>query len=221
MKVQQPRRQLDILPNTLLRFLANYILDSQRRSCCKSPSYWWVCFGPIPISFTRALSATQETVGFKHVDAHVTDVMITWIGSVMQKTCHELVEEAREAKVSNRVATSNIEDLSDGSQLGVFWLRCFCFRRLAVWFAKWSLGENLSGWTSDSCSRTLKICDLVWLAGAFCKDDGHGQNKADFFKLVIEYGIEYGTLDKKPRCYCFKCLPFLFSKWSGGANLCT
>ena len=81
-----------------------------------------MCFGPIPISFTRALSATQETVGFKHVDAHVTDVMITWIGSVMQKTCHELVEEAREAKVSNRVATSNIEELSDGSQVGVFWL---------------------------------------------------------------------------------------------------
>ena len=68
------------------------------------------------------LSATQETVGFKHVDAHVTDVMITWIGSVMQKTCHDLVEEAREAKVPNGVATSNIEELSDGSQLGVFWL---------------------------------------------------------------------------------------------------
>ena len=71
---------------------------------------------------TRALSATQETVGFNHVDAHVTDVMITWIGSVMQKTCRELVEEAREAKVSNRVATSSIEDLGDGSQVGVFWL---------------------------------------------------------------------------------------------------
>ena len=81
-----------------------------------------MCFGPILISFTRALSATQETVGFKHVDAHVTDVMITWIGSVMQKTCHELVEEAREANVSNRVETSNIEDLSDESQVGVFWL---------------------------------------------------------------------------------------------------
>ena len=75
-----------------------------------------------PNQFTRALSPTQETVGFKHVDAHVTDVMITWIGSVMQKTCHELVEEAREVKVSNRVATSNIEDLRDGSQVGVFWL---------------------------------------------------------------------------------------------------
>ena len=70
----------------------------------------------------KGLVATQETVGFKHVDAHVTDVMITWIGSVIQKTCHELVEEAREANVSNRVASGNIEDLSDGSQVGVFWL---------------------------------------------------------------------------------------------------
>ena len=115
-------KTIGILPNSHLSFLANYILDSQRRSCCKSPPYMWVCFGPIPISFTMTLSATQETVGFKHVDAHVTDVMITWIGSVMQKTCHELVEEAREAKVSNRVATSSIEDLSDGNQVGVFWL---------------------------------------------------------------------------------------------------
>ena len=41
---------------------------------------------------------------------------------MMQKTCRELVEEAREIKVSNRVATSNIEDLGDGSQVGVFWL---------------------------------------------------------------------------------------------------
>ena len=41
---------------------------------------------------------------------------------MMQKTCRELVEEAREAKVSNRVATRNIEDLGDGSQVGVFWL---------------------------------------------------------------------------------------------------
>ena len=121
-KVQQAPRQLDILPNTLLHFLANYILGSQRRSCCESPPHWWVCFGPIPISFTRVLSVTQETVGFQHVDAHVTDVMITWIGSVMQKTCRELVEEAREVKVSKRVATSNIEDLGDGSQVGVFWL---------------------------------------------------------------------------------------------------
>ena len=104
------------LPHTLLRFLANYILDVVSHL----PSSG--CFGPIPISFKRVLSATQETVGFEHVDAHVTDVMITWIGSVMQKTCRELVEEAREAKVSNRVATSNIEDLGDGSQVGVFWL---------------------------------------------------------------------------------------------------
>ena len=100
-------------------------------------------FGPILIS--QGPCPPQETVGFNHVDAHVTDVMITWIGSVMQKTCHELVEEAREIKVSNRVATSNIEDLSDGSQLGVFWLRCFCFKCLPFWFGKWSLGANFWG----------------------------------------------------------------------------
>ena len=118
--MQQAPRQLDILPDSPLRFLANYMLGSQTRSCCKSPLHWWVCFGPILIS--QGPGPPQETVGFKHVDAHVTDVMITWIGSVMQKTCHELVEEAREANVSNRVATSNIEDLSDESQVGVFWL---------------------------------------------------------------------------------------------------
>ena len=97
---------------------------------------------------TRVLSATQETVGFEHVDAHVTDVMITWIGSVMQKTCRELVEEAREAKVSNRVATRNTEDLGDGSQVGVFWLEkteMFSFQVPAFWFPKWSLGANLCG----------------------------------------------------------------------------
>jgi len=78
----------------------------------------------------KVKSMIQETVGFKHVDAHVTDVIITWIGSVMQKTCRGLVEEAREAKVSNRVTTSNIEDLSDGSQVGV----CHLVRP-AVWQA--------------------------------------------------------------------------------------
>ena len=103
------------------------------------------CFGPIPISFTRVLSATQETVGFEHVDAHVTDVMITWIGSVMQKTCRELVEEAREVKKSNRVATRNIEDLGDGSQFGVFWLEkteMFLFQVPAFLFFKVEWGSQ-------------------------------------------------------------------------------
>lgn len=33
----------------------------------------------------------QDTVGFDHVDAHVTDVMITWIGDVMEQTCKQLL----------------------------------------------------------------------------------------------------------------------------------
>ena len=106
----------------------------------------------------KGLVRPQETVGFEHVDAHVTDVMITWIGSVMQKTCRELVEEAREAKVSNRVATSNIEDLGDGSQVGVFWLEkteMFLFQVPAFWFSNWSGGANLCGWNSDSVAAPL------------------------------------------------------------------
>ncbi|CAK9087741.1 Beta-glucosidase 42 [Durusdinium trenchii] len=31
--------------------------------------------------------ANIDTVGFKHVDMHVTDVMITWIGDVIEQTC--------------------------------------------------------------------------------------------------------------------------------------
>lgn len=33
----------------------------------------------------------QETVGFQHVNRHVTDVMITWIGGVVEQTCRELL----------------------------------------------------------------------------------------------------------------------------------
>lgn len=33
----------------------------------------------------------QDTVGFDHVDAHVTDDMITWIGDVMEQTCKQLL----------------------------------------------------------------------------------------------------------------------------------
>lgn len=40
----------------------------------------------------------QETVGFQHVDAHVTDVMTTWIGKVVEQTCRELLKKARAQK---------------------------------------------------------------------------------------------------------------------------
>eukprot|EP00435_Cladocopium_sp_Y103_P054807 s196_g18.t1 len=42
---------------------------------------------------------SQETVGFQHVDAHVTDVMTTWIGKVVEQTCRELLNKARAKKV--------------------------------------------------------------------------------------------------------------------------
>ena len=34
-------------------------------------------------------SQLQDTVGFRHVDSHVTRVMITWIGDVMEHTCKQ------------------------------------------------------------------------------------------------------------------------------------
>ena len=36
-------------------------------------------------------SAVEDSVGFEHVDAHVTNVMIAWIGGVVEQTCRELL----------------------------------------------------------------------------------------------------------------------------------
>ena len=33
----------------------------------------------------------EDTVGFEHVDAHVTDVIITWIGDVLEHKCKQLL----------------------------------------------------------------------------------------------------------------------------------
>ena len=46
----------------------------------------------------KVKSMIQETVGFQHVDAHVTDVMPTWIGKVVEQTCRELLKKARAQK---------------------------------------------------------------------------------------------------------------------------
>ncbi|CAK9018923.1 unnamed protein product [Durusdinium trenchii] len=43
----------------------------------------------------KVKSLIQDSVGFHHVDAHVTDVMIAWIGDVMEKTCKQLLTKAR------------------------------------------------------------------------------------------------------------------------------
>jgi len=43
----------------------------------------------------KVKSLIQDSVGFKHVDVHVTNVMITWIGRVLEETCRELLDRAR------------------------------------------------------------------------------------------------------------------------------
>jgi len=35
--------------------------------------------------------AWEDTVGFRYVDSHVTNVMTTWIGKVVEQTCRELL----------------------------------------------------------------------------------------------------------------------------------
>lgn len=52
----------------------------------------------------------KDTVGFQHVDAHVTNVMIAWIGDVMEKTCKQLLTEAQAQAVpeSAEVTSSDI-----------------------------------------------------------------------------------------------------------------
>eukprot|EP00438_Fugacium_kawagutii_P009058 Skav208254 [mRNA] locus=scaffold562:145888:146718:- [translate_table: standard] len=43
----------------------------------------------------KVKSMIEDTVGFKHVDAHVTDVLINWIGDVVEQTCRQLFQRAR------------------------------------------------------------------------------------------------------------------------------
>eukprot|EP00435_Cladocopium_sp_Y103_P060728 s1084_g22.t1 len=60
----------------------------------------------------KVKSLIQETVGFQHVDTHVTDVMTTWIGKVVEQTCRELLGQAREKKaLAHRDGRVNVEDM--------------------------------------------------------------------------------------------------------------
>ena len=52
------------------------------------------------------IQSLKETVGFAHVDAHVTDVMVAWIGSVVRKTCQDMISTARTARVTTVATTS-------------------------------------------------------------------------------------------------------------------
>lgn len=46
----------------------------------------WVCSARI-----SSVLLVEDTVGFKHVDDHVTNVMVTWIGDVVEQTFKELL----------------------------------------------------------------------------------------------------------------------------------
>lgn len=46
----------------------------------------------------KVKSMIEETVGFQYVDSHVTDVMITWIGTVVEQTFRQLLETSRAKK---------------------------------------------------------------------------------------------------------------------------
>ena len=44
---------------------------------------------------TKVKGIIECTVGFKHVNAHVTEVMVRWIGDVVKHQFHELIQEAQ------------------------------------------------------------------------------------------------------------------------------
>ncbi|CAE7724031.1 unnamed protein product [Symbiodinium microadriaticum] len=44
---------------------------------------------------TKVKGIIEGTVGFKHVNTHVTEVMVRWIGDVVKHQFHELIQEAQ------------------------------------------------------------------------------------------------------------------------------
>ena len=57
----------------------------------------------------------EDSVGFDHVDAHVTNVMITWIGRVLEQTCRELLvlnKETSNVKIVKPVLHVEIQIVS-------------------------------------------------------------------------------------------------------------
>ena len=57
----------------------------------------------------------EDSVGFDHVDAHVTNVMIKWIGGVVEQTCRELLvlnKETSNVKIVKPVLHVEIQIVS-------------------------------------------------------------------------------------------------------------
>ena len=50
----------------------------------------------------KVKSMIRDTVGFQHVDKHVTDVMLRWIGDVLKRSWQGLVDSARDSRAMER-----------------------------------------------------------------------------------------------------------------------
>ena len=83
-----------------------------------SPPHWWVCFGHLSQSHvtTRLVRNTGDRWFRACRLLHVTDVMITWIGSCDAEDLFTVSwwKKLERRRLTNRVATRNIEDLGDG-----------------------------------------------------------------------------------------------------------
>jgi hypothetical protein len=89
----------------------------------------------MPVGFkgsTQSWTAAEDSVGFKHVDVHVTNVMITWIGRVLEQTCRELLvlnKETTNCKFWKMTVNVEIQTVSiwyygvwrDSTNLGNVW----------------------------------------------------------------------------------------------------
>eukprot|EP00435_Cladocopium_sp_Y103_P024854 s2552_g6.t1 len=86
-----PKAPTDLLQHQIARGSAG--IDEVIKSLCQVNSREakaWKMEDEIKVK-----SLIQDTVGFQHVDAHVTNVMITWICGVMEQTCKQLLDKAR------------------------------------------------------------------------------------------------------------------------------
>lgn len=102
----------------------------------------------MPVGFKGSTQSwtAEDSVGFKHVDVHVTNVMITWIGRVLEETCRELLVLNKET--SNVIfckTTVHVEiqmvsiwyygvwrDSTNLGMFGIFELSSTCLTFLAV-----------------------------------------------------------------------------------------
>ena len=121
----------------------------------------------------KVKSMIQDTVGFRNVDAHVTDVMTTWIGKVVEQTCRELLKKARAEKaLANGDGGNGQADCNDINCEGplfraTFWCARLFYRRGTLppakfvraqgcwsrhFFLVWNLTFTGFRWIGSACS---------------------------------------------------------------------